>query len=406
MKSAFRIAASCCCLAAVSVAAGATVSGVGFSQDPQTGRATITYSIDEPAIITVDVRTNRGDGVYASIGADKLRLISGEVNKFVTNVNSSVSASWPLNSSMPEQTIGAARVVVSAWSTNAPPDYMAINLIDTDVVRYYVSADAFPVPVTSDMYKTEWLVMRRIPATGVRWHMGYPNQNDHVVTLSEDYYIGIYEFTVGQWLRCGLVKISDTYVFANELLPASSTKYEFLRGTVGEGINWPATGHNVLADSPIDVFRTKFGMEVDLPTEAQWEYACRAGTGTETYNGCANSESLAATNGWYGLKSWNQMGSVGHLAPNPWGLYDMYGGMLEWCLDWYDANADLGQLETTDPKGVTSSPVDKRVQRSSGWNDVYTRLYSNFRANLAPGTAYATCGFRLVAPCRAPLKAK
>ncbi|MBQ3289252.1 MAG: formylglycine-generating enzyme family protein [Kiritimatiellae bacterium] len=406
MKSAFRIAASCCCLAAVSVAAGATVSGVGFSQDPQTGRATITYSIDEPAIITVDVRTNRGDGVYASIGADKLRLISGEVNKFVTNVNSSVSASWPLNSSMPEQTIGAARVVVSAWSTNAPPDYMAINLIDTDVVRYYVSADAFPVPVTSDMYKTEWLVMRRIPATGVRWHMGYPNQNDHVVTLSEDYYIGIYEFTVGQWLRCGLVKISDTYVFANELLPASSTKYEFLRGTVGEGINWPATGHNVLADSPIDVFRTKFGMEVDLPTEAQWEYACRAGTGTETYNGCANSESLAATNGWYGLKSWNQMGSVGHFAPNPWGLYDMYGGMLEWCLDWYDANADLGQLETTDPKGVTSSPVDKRVQRSSGWNDVYTRLYSNFRANLAPGTAYATCGFRLVAPCRAPLKAK
>ena len=92
--------------------------------------------------------------------------------------------------------------------------------------------------------------------------------------------------------------------------------------------------------------------------------------------------------------------------PNPWGLYDMYGGMLEWCLDWYDAGADLGQLETTDPKGVSSSPVGKRVQRSSGWNDVYTRLYSNFRTNLAPDLGYATVGFRLVAPCRAPLKAK
>ncbi|MBR3223563.1 MAG: formylglycine-generating enzyme family protein [Kiritimatiellae bacterium] len=406
MKSAFRIAASYCCLAAVSSAAGATVSGVGFSQDPLSGKATVTYSIDEPAIITVDVRTNRGDGVYASIGADKLRLICGEVNKLVTNVNASVSATLPLDSSMPAQAVGAARVVVSAWATNAPPDYMAINMIDTDVVRYYVSADAFPVPVTSDMYKTEWLVMRRIPAAGVRWHMGYPNQNDHVVTLSADYYMGIYEFTVGQWIRCGLVRISDTHVLANELLPVSSTKYEFLRGTVGEGINWPMTGHNVLSGSPIDVFRTRFGIEADLPTEAQWEYACRAGTGTETYNGCANSPELAATNGWFGLRAWNQMGAVGHFAPNPWGLYDMYGGMLEWCLDWYDANADLGQLETTDPKGVTSSPNDKRVQRSSGWNDVYTRLYSNFRSNLAPGTAYATVGFRLVAPCRAPAKAK
>ena len=406
MKSGFHIAALGSCLAVVSAAAGATVSNVGFVQDPSTDRAIITYSIDEPAIITVDVRTNRGDGVYASIGADKLRLISGEVNKLVTNVNTSVTATWPVYSSMPAQTLAAARVVVSAWSTNAPPDYMAINLVDTDVVRYYVSADAFPMPVTSDMYKIEWLVMRRIPAAGVRWHMGYPNQNDHVVTLTEDYYMGIYEFTVGQWLRCDLVRISDSHVRANELLPLSVAKYEFLRGAVGDGINWPATGHNVLADSPIDVFRTKFGIEVDLPTEAQWEYACRAGTGTETYNGCANSPELAATNGWFGLESWNQMGSVGHFAPNPWGLYDMYGGMLEWCLDWYDATADLGQLDTTDPKGVSSSPVSKRAQRSSGWNDVYTRLYSNFRTSLAPGTAYATVGFRLVAPCRAPAKAK
>ena len=161
MKSGFRIAALGSCIAAVSAAAGATVSGVGFSQDPQSGRATITYSIDEPAIITVDVRTNRGDGVYASIGADKLRLISGEVNKLVTNVNTSVTAIWPVDSSLFAQTLGAARVVVTAWATTAPPDYMAINLIDTDVVRYYVSADAFPVPVTSDIYKTEWLEIGR-----------------------------------------------------------------------------------------------------------------------------------------------------------------------------------------------------------------------------------------------------
>ena len=406
MTIGLRIGALCSCMAAMSAAMGATVTVGGFSQDPLTGKATVSYSIDEPAIITVDVRTNRGDGVYASIGADKLRRISGEVNKLVTNVNTPVSATWPTDSSMPEQTISSARIVVTAWATDAPPDYMAINMIDSDVVRYYVSTDAFPLPVTNSIYKTEWLVMRRIPAAGVSWHMGYPDRNDHVVSLSEDYYIGVYEFTVGQWLRCGLVKVSDVYTTASEMRPACATKYDFLRGTVDEGVNWPTTGHAVKTGSPLDVFRTRFGIDVDLPTEAQWEYACRAGTGTETYNGCANSQELAATNGWYGLRSWDQMDTVGHFAPNPWGLYDMYGGMLEWCLDWYDANADLGQLETTDPKGVSSSPVGRRVQRSSGWNDVYTRLYSNFRANLAPDVAYATVGFRLVAPCRAPLKAK
>ena len=406
MQKRLHVAALCSCVAAALSAAGATVSGVGFSQDPSTGKATVSYSIDEPAIVTVDVRTNRGDGVYASIGADKLRHVSGEVNKLVTNVNESVSASWPLGS-MPEQSIGAARVVVSAWSTNAPPNYMAISMVDPEVVRYYVSADAFPLPVTNRAYKTDWLVMRRIPAAGVSWHMGYPDRNDHVVSLSEDFYIGIYEFTIGQWLRSGLVKISTTsYVVANEQLPASSTNYGFLRGTVEEGINWPTTGHAVKSGSPIDVFRTQLGIYVDLPTEAQWEYACRAGTGTETYNGCANSQELAATNGWFGLSNWLQMGTVGHFIPNPWGLYDMYGGMLEWCLDWYDETADLGQLESVDPKGVTSSPIGKRVQRSSGWNDVYSRLFSNFRTCLAPENAYATVGFRLVAPCRAPLKAK
>ena len=132
MTTCLRIGALCLCMAVVSAAIGATVTVGGFSQDPLTGKATVSYSIDEPAIITVDVRTNRGDGVYASIGADKLRRISGEVNKFVTNVNTFVSATWPIDSSISEQAISSAHIVVTAWATTAPPDYMAINMIDPD----------------------------------------------------------------------------------------------------------------------------------------------------------------------------------------------------------------------------------------------------------------------------------
>ena len=112
MKKATIVVISLVC--ALTGMSSPVVSGVTFTQ-AQDRLVSVSYSIDEPAIITVDVRTNRGDGVYASIGADKLRRISGEVNKLVTNVNTSVSATWPIDSSMPEQTISSARVVVIAW---------------------------------------------------------------------------------------------------------------------------------------------------------------------------------------------------------------------------------------------------------------------------------------------------
>ena len=370
MKSGFHAAALCFCMSAAS-ATGATVSNVGFSQDPQTFKATVTYRIDEPAIITVDVRTNRGDGVYATIGADKLRRISGEVNKFVTNVNTSVSATWPIDSSMPEQTISAARIVVTAWATNAPPDYMAINLIDTDVVRYYVSADAFPVPVTNGMYKTDWLVMRRIPAAGVRWHMDCQGQNDHVVSLPDDYYIGIYEFTVGQWMRCGVTASLGGKIWANGKKAAPGTSYDKLRG--------PSAAINEL--------RSFLGIDADLPTEEQWEYACRAGTGTAVYGGGVSSEEFIRANAWYrgNCDRWSDT-EVGMFSPNPWGLYDMYGGQMEMCLDMYDA--------------------EKRVVRSACYTHSWDVMTSSWRGGYAETTGYDNIGFRLVAPCRAPLKAK
>lgn len=423
MTTCVRIVAFSFCLTVVSAAIGATVTDVGFSQDPLTGKATVSYSINEPAIITVDVRTNRGDGVYASIGADKLRHISGEVNKLVTNLNTSVSATWPLDS-MPEQVIGAARVVVSAWSTNAPPDYMAVSLVDPDVVRYYVSDEAFPLPVTSFVYRTEWLVMRRIPAAGVSWHMGTPENAapvreevaSHVVSFTEDYYMGIFEYTAGQWWRtCNGVPTSLYDQLYKEALdtPCCTLSYNYLRGSVDEGINWPTTGHAVKSDSPIGLIRSRIGVEVDLPTEAQWEYACRAGCGESLYTGkpvteeniseiaCITPRPLEGDSigvGWPG----------GLRKANAWGLYDMCGNQQEWCLDWGDESATAQDYSNEDPKGLpATSSVSKRVRRGGSWLESFSyNCRSAFRVCSSPSNNWRNLGFRLVAPCRVPLKAK
>ena len=382
-------------LTALSVCMGAVaamavqVSDVSLSQDAVSRVATVSYQLDAPAIVTVDVRTNRGDGVYVSIGADKLRGIWGDVNKYVTNVNTAVSASWRNDGIVSADAVaaGEVRAVVTAWSLSAPPDYMVFNLMDLDEVRYYVSESALPLPITDRVYKTDKLVLRRIPAAGVRWRMGTPgdtgSEAPQSVTLTEDYYIGVFEFTIGQWRRCMGIRPSDSYLTRALDSAACATSYDYLRGKVSEGINWPQTGSAVLSTSPIHKIRETIGIEVDLPTEAQWEYACRAGTGSELYTCKPLTEDNVSEIAYIGTDTV----AVGGKAPNAWGLYDMCGNQLEWCLDWA-------------PTGST------RVMRGGAWNNAYQDCRSAKRYFTATDRNYATLGFRLAAPCRALEKAK
>jgi formylglycine-generating enzyme required for sulfatase activity len=405
------------------------VSEVTFDQHPINRTVTVAYRIDEPAIVTVDIQTNRGDGVFASIGTANLRGFVGEVNKLVTNVNKSVSLTWrpDLHWNQGSRITGEnVKAVVTAWATNAPPDYMVINLIDRDEVRYYVDTDAMPYPVTDDRYKRDYLVMRRIHAAGIPWRMGstsVENSNrqadevPHTVTLTEDYYIGIFEFTIGQWMQCDVQSstgVSSAGIggksWANALKPATQADYKCLRGASDGSFGWPDTGHQVRPGSAIADMRSKLGIEVDLPTEAQWEYACRAGTTGAVYGDEFTEAFISSTAAYTGNTSSWDAHDVGSFQPNPWGLYDMYGGQMEQCLDAYNASVSLADLPSIDPQGApktgTSDKTSIRVLRGNAWNDVWYKQTSTWRAHYDETIRYVSIGFRLAAPCIAPNKAK
>lgn len=408
-------------LAALSAGAAPNVTDVHISQNDSTLELTVTYKVDEPAVVTLDILA---DGT--SIGFSALRKVTGEVNKLVTNLNQNCSIVWHPDT---DWTTGARKTQnvsarVSAWSTNCPPPFMAINIFDPETVRYYVHRDALPYDITNDVYKTDWLLFRKIPAAGIPWRMGAPaseagyyKQNavletPHVVTLTEDYYFGVFPVTEFQKFRL----FSDAVY--NRLAPSTWITYDQLRGTPSDAdpIDWPTTGHKVSPTSILGVFRSKLGIEVDIPTDAQWEYACRAGTGTAYYDGTdyvANEYSTRVINlGWNkdlldSLGITNDAQPVGLLKPNAWDIYDLYGNAWEWCLDWMSsdlAENDLSKLECTDPKGLTSGAY--RVNRGGGWNQGLLGRSALRVTGYTSDSGRAVQGFRLTAPAIAPFKAK
>ncbi len=141
--------------------------------------------------------------------------------------------------------------------------------------------------------------------------------------------------------------------------------------------NWKNPGYKLQDDCPVtmltydDVFafvfwlndNEKAGRTFTLPTEAQWEYACRAGTTTPYYSG-AEEDDLKAI-GWYAGNSDNSAHPVGKKKPNAFGLYDMSGNVFEWCRDWYGPYGD----DATDPLQTSQKLSDKprRVIRGGSW---------------------------------------
>ena len=130
------------------------------------------------------------------------------------------------------------------------------------------------------------------------------------------------------------------------------------------------------------------GFVYSLPTEAQWEYAARAGTSDKW---AGDVKEMA----WYSDNSGGRTQAVGTKRANAFGLYDMHGNVWEWCADWYDR---YPKTPETDPTGAAKGKY--RILRGGSWKDGPSDARSAYRGALSPDTKYKDIGFRVVARAR------
>jgi formylglycine-generating enzyme required for sulfatase activity len=364
----------------VSSTSAAPVLGVKFYGTIDNGET--TFDLSQYGTLSQD----GADGVLETMGAHKTL--------------------WTPNASFYETVTDGFKVKVEAVEML----YMVLDLSGG------TSAESYPVSYLADVptggwtseYKTTKLVLRKIePGT---FTMGSPSgelgrkttEDQHQVTLTKAFYIGVFETTQKQYK---LITGSNPSEYKHdgqdiEDNPVETVCYNDLRGS---GANWPSSS-GVLDSSFFGRLRTKTGLRFDLPTEAQWEYACRAETTTALNSGknlsnadqCA--EAAEVSRYYYDRddgkgRYFNTACTVGSYAPNAWGLYDMHGNVWEWCLDWLQLN--LGTAAVTDPVGPTSGYNDFRVFVGGGWASAASDVRSARRSGTAPSTGLNTYGFRV-----------
>ena len=213
------------------------------------------------------------------------------------------------------------------------------------------------------------------------------NEGQHEVTIGKDYYLGVTEVTQGQYEKTMgtnpsyFQKQVPSYFQKQVIRKSDSSMYPV------EMVSWEDAVEfcKKLSDLPEE---KKAGRVYRLPTEAEWEYACRSGS-KSAYSFGDSSKSLGDYAWFYG-NSDERTHPVGEKKANAWGLYDMHGNVWEWCSDWYDEY----------PKGAVSDPTGPkegsyRVIRGGGWGYEAADCRSALRVRLTPVDRNRYLGFRL-----------
>ncbi len=227
-----------------------------------------------------------------------------------------------------------------------------------------------------------------------------PGENQVEVTLTKGFWIAKFEATQGQWKRI----VGD--------LPGELT------AELPEGDDYPVGNVNFAEAEAFCAKLTERAhqsgelpaeWEFRLPTEAQWEYACRAGTTTAT----AFGDSLSSTQANFKGKPYNggapgaslgRAAKVGSYPANPWGVHELHGNIYEWCRDWYHhklpggIDPDLHDAKATATKSEHGDI--SRSRRGGCWADEGWPLRTAFRLRFEPERRYDHIGFRVVAVCR------
>ena len=392
---------------------------------------TVTYELEgDAAIVTAEAFVGG-----APLDPQAFTVMNGDVNRKVeTGVRSFV---WKAGKETPPLRVSDFQVKLRAWPLSNPPDWMVADLQSGDV-NYYTTTNAFPLGgLANDIYRKTKLVMRHIPAKNVTWTMGTATNEagavniaramQHEVTLTKDYWMGIYEVTQMQYDQFSGVARHAVWRTAEDadVRPTENVSFKQLRCSPSDNKWWPQNGHDVADGSPIDRLRLRTGIAFDLPTEAQWEFACRAGTRTPYNNGArlapgyANLGDIAFACideiAWYKYNSAidgvRQTHPVGLKKPNAWGLYDMHGNVLELCLDQFNPTAGFESTvyftsePTVDPTGPQLASIHSFSDRGGDYSRSAAMAMSGDRSNYcgnswpsSDGTSGPERGFRLCAP--------
>ena len=258
------------------------------------------------------------------------------------------------------------RLALRRWA----PKYMIVDVsggtaAETFDVSYMDAPPTTEGGFNCNEYKGDKIVFRLIPPgsfvmgsdPSVYSRKTNGSEDQHNVVLSKAFYIGIFELTQKQYVN---IMGAKTFKYPGDYRPADKISYSEICNSRG----WP-DDTTVGAGSILYVLRQKTGLEFNIPTDAQWEYACRAGTTTPFYHGAPEKDDVttwaefaAAIGRLSGNKSDGVGGEeyndgptiVGSYQPNAWGLYDMIGNIAELIRDWIPADMTWRD-RTVDPVG-------------------------------------------------------
>jgi len=191
----------------------------------------------------------------------------------------------------------------------------------------------------------------------------------HTVRLTQPFYLGTYEVTQGQW---------------QAVMGANPSHFTGDPNRPVENVSWDDVQEFIRR-----LNAREGGVTYRLPTEAEWEYAARAGTTTLWSFG--DKASHIGRYAWCAIDTGGQTHPVGQLQPNPWGLYDMHGNVWEWVQDWY---GPYGSGPAVDPARPPSGSA--RVNRGGSWRNNARYCRSAKRDDDAPGKRLISLGFRLL----------
>jgi len=259
--------------------------------------------------------------------------------------------------------------------------FFADNELQLYISGNNIPANMVPIPAGS-------FLMGANTMTGAPYYPLASERPVHQVTISRPFWIGKYEVTQAEYLA---VTNHNPSHFQGASYPNSGNRPV-------DSVTWNDAMAYCAALTTLEAAagRLPAGYQYRLPTEAEWEYCCRAGTTTEYHYG--NTLVCAQANFWYSNHTTSHclVGNtivVGSYTANAWGLHDMHGNVWELCLDWWNGGANYPAGPITDPY-VTSGPI--RVFRGGGWLGVSNVCRSAFREGNFPTYTNDNLGFRVV----------